>query len=398
MPRKCEFQWLLALGTLALMIRLLAIFFVTPGNRTGPFDYDSIYRDPAVSLASKGIYARFSDYGNRPLQYLAWRPPLFPLFLAAMYRLYGFQSNLIQRYYFAVLSLLVPLGTWWLARRLWSPSVGLAAFAGACFHPAFIHYAVYLQCDSFFLIFSTWAMALMTTERTHFQTIIAGLLTGIACLGRSQFIGAMLIGLGWALLKPKPTSRRIWAIGYLAAFLVIVTPWWVRNYRVFHRFVPFSTEGGCTLWVGNNPLADGGGLCPPSYFPANLDEIQRDQWHYEQALAYIFNNPRRTASLALSKLARFWGVVPRVGSRFTKIVAAGAYIPMFGFAAAALWIWRRRMREFLPILALAAYYSLTQTIFPSVMRYRLPLEPLLIALASAGALHLLPLFKSSRAR
>jgi hypothetical protein len=34
----------------------------------------------------------------------------------------------------------------------------------------------------------------------------------------------------------------------LVAFVVLVAPWTIRNYRVFHRFVPVATQEGLTLY------------------------------------------------------------------------------------------------------------------------------------------------------
>ena len=41
----------------------------------------------------------------------------------------------------------------------------------------------------------------------------------------------------------------------LVSYLTIA-PWTVRNYLVFHRFVPVASHGGQTLWGGTGP-ADG---------------------------------------------------------------------------------------------------------------------------------------------
>ena len=45
----------------------------------------------------------------------------------------------------------------------------------------------------------------------------------------------------------------------VAASLIVVTPWTVRNLRVYDRFVLVASEGGVTFWTGNHPLARGEG-------------------------------------------------------------------------------------------------------------------------------------------
>ena len=125
--------------------------------------------------------------------------------------------------------------------------------------------------------------------------------------------------------------------------------------------------------------------CPPSPAPAGLSEREFDRWHYAEAVRYIRSHPGHTARLALSKLARFWGIVPRVGGGVVKAVSFATYAPLFLFTIFALWLRRRDLRPFTPFLLLCAYYVAIQTIFPSVMRYRLALEPGMMAIA-AGAL------------
>lgn len=56
-----------------------------------------------------------------------------------------------------------------------------------------------------------------------------------------------------------PIQRTLLAMLFVLVALGIgMTPWWLRNYRVFGSVVPFSTMGGYTLYESNNPNSDGG--------------------------------------------------------------------------------------------------------------------------------------------
>jgi len=376
---------LLLMAAFGLALRLAVVFTATPGNALGRLDDDTTYLNLARSILVDHAYVSPPQEG---LAYRAFRPPLFPLFAAAVMKVHDDQTVLALRCYLAVLSLLVPLAMWFLARRLWSPREGLVAFGWGVVHPHFVHYAAHVQNDTLFLIFSTWAVAWMMVQRSGGQTFLAGVLTGLACLGRSQFFGAAPIGALWAWLKPGPASRRAWAVLFLTGVVLALAPWWIRNMRVLGKFVPFSTEGGLTLWVGNNPLADGGGDCPVSPVPRELNEIDRDRWHYREALRFMRENPGRTAELAGSKLARFWSPVPRAGGAATKLISLASFGAMYVFFLAGLWFERRRLREWTPLLLLCLYYTATQTVFPTLMRYRLVLEPFFLTLGAAALVRL----------
>ncbi|MCG2724954.1 MAG: hypothetical protein L6420_01640 [Elusimicrobia bacterium] len=199
----------------------------------------------------------------------------------------------------------------------------------------------------------------------------------------------MLIGITWPFLNPKLKVKKIWSAAFLAGFLIAVSPWWIRNYNVFNKFVPFSTEGGYTLWVGSNPLADGGGDCPHSNPPIELGELGMDKWHYEQGFFYLKENPKRTVVLAFQKLRRFWGIVPVKNiSGKLGIISFFSFLPLFIFSLAGFWFSRRRFKELWPIIGLIFYYTSIQSIFPSMMRYRLVLEPFLIVMAATAAIRL----------
>lgn len=364
-----------AVAAAALLLRAGLVLYASPGAVMGPLDDDGGYLDIVHNLERDGVY--------RSGAFRAFRPPLFVLFLKGLRELHGDNWVMPARGWIAGLSMLVPLAAGWLARRWWGTSAGLIAFAWAAFHPHFLHYAFRVQNDSFFLPFAAWAAALMCAPAGAAGAAAAGAAAGLAVLGRSQFFGAAGVGFLWLLMRPSPAHRRRWAFVFLAVFAAVLSPWWIRNFQVFNRWVPLSTEGGYTFWVGNNPLADGGGDSPLSPAPAALDELAWDRWHYREGLAYIKEHPGRTAALAVKKLSRFWAVVPQVGGAFAKAVSALAFIPLFGAALAALFLSPRVRRwDFAPLLGLCAYYTAVESLFPALMRYRLPLEGLFIALAA----------------
>jgi len=363
--------WCFALG---LALRIGLVFLGTPGSQLGELDDDGTHLRIAHNLVTDGEY--------RLAHYRAFRSPLFPFFAAAVYKIHGVDSYLALRIYLAIISMLIPWGVYMLGTYGISRRVGRVALVWACFHPPFIHYAAHLQGDSIFLVFATLAMAALIAE----FSLEAGVFTGLACLGKSPFFAVVFIGGSWLWKRQDWRSAGIFLIGVA----ILVGPWWIRNYTVFNRFVPFSTEGGVSLWIGLNPYADGGGtsLHYTSDVPRGASELEENAWYLREAVHFAIDNPTQVARLAASKVTRLWGVVPRTGGVFVHTVAAFTYVPLFLLALWGAWHLRSPDMRWAPYAFLCLYYTVIHALFPSVMRYRLPLEPFLIVLASAGLLRI----------
>lgn len=364
----------------ALALRCALIMGGTSGALMGVGDDDGDHLRHAQTLYQFGIYATGPE--GSPVFYRAWRAPLFSLFVYVVFLIHGTNSFMAVRLYMAFISLLIPLAVYWFSRRFWDETVARVALIWSCFHPAFIYYGAHIQGDSIFVVAAAWALAFLLTSTGVGQSGIAGVLVGVASLGRFHFLGALAAGIGNFLINPRITHRWMRCGLFLGAYMLVLLPWWVRNMAVFDRFVSFSTEGGYTLWVGNNDMTDGGGNTYPSNPPPGLNELELDKWHYNEAFRYMKAHPKRTAKLAISKVARFWGLVPRVGNTPIKIIFLLAYVPLFGLALWALVLMKNRWWDLCPFLLLCAYYTAIHTMFPSVIRYRLPLEPVLIGMAS----------------
>ena len=76
-----------------------------------------------------------------------------------------------------------------------------------------------------------------------------------------------------------------------------MAPWWVRNARVYGRFVPTALWTGASLYDGLNPRATGASdmefLAEPEFWP--LGEEAQDAALARRALAFARRHPGRVA-------------------------------------------------------------------------------------------------------
>jgi hypothetical protein len=62
----------------------------------------------------------------------------------------------------------------------------------------------------------------------------------------------------WVIYRRHRRGKRWFALNIVAAiaFIAIVSPWFIRNYEVFHRFVPFRDNIGIVLRMGTKGKTD----------------------------------------------------------------------------------------------------------------------------------------------
>ena len=111
---------------------------------------------------------------------------------------------------------------------------------------------------------------------------ILGCLAGVLSL-LSTTAGFIFFGwLGWLAWKDRQTFFKKSHLVIVLLPIVIVAPWIVRNYLVFHRFIPVRDNFGLELAVSNNDCARFGiqrnfetGCFQKEHPNANLDEAKK---------------------------------------------------------------------------------------------------------------------------
>jgi len=176
-----------------------------------------------------------------------------------------------------------------------------------------------------------------------------------------------------------------------AVFFLVISPWVIRNYEVFGRFVFLRDDFGFQFRLGNSDNAEGLLLnyLQPSRNPLEFEKFQRmGELAYAAeckrlALDWIRQNPGRFAVVSLRRFFYYWNGVPRP----TDSLAPWDFRSSLFLAWSVLSIWGagRAVRQKQPAAWLFAGLLLTYPttyyfVFPHA-RYRHPIEPELIILA-----------------
>jgi hypothetical protein len=237
--------WLGGILVVALVLRL-AMALATP---LALFGDPNDYQRHAVSIATTGHFppTQLASPGTPS----AFRPPAFPYLLGGLYAVVGVHPD-AGRVLEALLGTLTVALLALLAREIWTPRVGLIAAGLAAVYPALIGLDASLLSESLFLplelgFLLSLAICVRTGGRLRWA-LLTGALCGLTVLTRAVADAWVLVAIAAVVLASAGTRLRLrHGLAVVAAFLVVLTPWLVRDAVEFHQFVPVTTESGFTL-------------------------------------------------------------------------------------------------------------------------------------------------------
>jgi hypothetical protein len=171
-----------------------------------------------------------------------------------------------------------------------------------------------------------------------------------------------------------------------------MSPWWIRNWGVFGKFVPFAPASG-NFYLGNNPANKTAGIdwstdveqAVVDRISSSGDELAVSKAYMDEAKKYILENKVIFLHNMWLKFKRFWNFTSNYkGNMYSKAFLLYNISLLLGWGTAftlgvvSFFINRKRWRDFLPIYLLIAYFTFIHTVVIASLRYRLPIEPFFI--------------------
>ena len=331
----------------------------------------------------------------------AWTNPVYPYLLASVFRVFGIYSRASAwaiLIFNCLFSAVTCIPVYFIAKRCFDR--GAARWAAGIW--ALFPYAVYFAggyvwgfcLDALILTLVVWATLAMERETRRARWVGYGLLWGVAALTNAVILSTLPFLLGW--LKWRHAKKRFpSALNSAVAMLllvVVVVPWFFRNYRTFHRFIPFRSTFWMIFWEANT--GDMSDLFPdwtnPAHNQAEMEAYRQlgEIGYVEQKKQASLDFLRRYPSLYLRLVAKrfiytwtgFWSL------RKDYLAAEPFTFPHIALTTtltALLLLGARRAIHFnpdgtLPLLLVLANYPLVYYIAHSGAEYRHPIDPICV--------------------
>lgn len=329
----------------------------------------------------------------------AWEPPLYPFLIGGVFRVFGIYTSASAWVLLSINSLFATLTCipiFFIARKTFDERVAFWSAVGWGLNPYVWYWSVHWIWDTTFTPLVLACLFWIALELQDWPGVrgwlLFGLLFGVGALANPTMLAFLPFCGLWTWWRRHRNGLPSFAGVALAsvAFWMVLTPWLVRNYEVFHRFVFIRDDFGLQVRLGNGPGADGMLM---SYLLPNLDwqeferfqrmgELQYAEDCKRRSFAWVRENPERFAAITLKRFFYYWNGVPReTGS------TAPIDFRMSGFLASsvlALWGMGRAVHQKRPGAWLFAglvltYPTIYYFVFPHA-RYRHPIEAELVVL------------------
>jgi 4-amino-4-deoxy-L-arabinose transferase-like glycosyltransferase len=339
----------------------------------------------------------------------AWLAPVFPLLLAGVFKTFGVYtkaSALAILSLDCLLSALTCIPVFLIARRTFHERAALGAGWIWAFFPYSINFATSFIWDT---TLSTLLMALLFLVVLKLENAPKrrnwfgfGALAGFAALSDPVILSVAPFFALWLLYRYWKRRQRWFASGATALLgvILVLSPWFVRNFRTFHKFIPLRSGFWFEVYCGNN--ADSWHWDPPGYHPSDsarewneyqqLGETGYMELKKKQAIAFLSAHKGLYARQTLRRVAYVWTGFWSFGKRYLSQEPADPANIVFctAFSVAAFWGLGLAWKNDGPGCAMP--YVIAFLFFPLVYYfthpedyYRRPLDPLMVALA-AGAI------------
>ena len=338
-----------------------------------------------------------------------FRGPLYPYFLAFLYKLSGNSiafAIFIQHLIGSLTAGLIYLT----ARDLFSRRVALVAGLTTALYWVLVYMEGDLLLETTFIFLNTLSMYLLVRGmKTNKLWLFAagGFTLGLATIDRPSvmvFFIAVPVAI-YLAARSRGLNAKSWIARLVVtavACAIPIAPVMIRNYVVAKAIVPVGASGGVNFWIGNNPNSDGSTAIVPGtradwwggYYDAiaiaekdaghKLNLAQVSDYYFAKGKQFIREHPDEAWPLMWKKFRIYWGAGERANDKYIYFfwqLAKMKWVPLPGFWLVAplaflggVLLWRRRS-ELAMFYLFVIVYSLGVIAFFVNARFRLPIMP-----------------------
>lgn len=331
----------------------------------------------------------------------SYRPPLYPLFLAGVYKLFG--ATPAHAYFSqSVLGTLMLVALYWLGRLAFNKQTALIAVALCAFYPPMIGYCGVLLSEILFITLLLTALAsTLWAFRGNACHWLPGILWGLTALCRPMGLLLCVISLVLAVLLKLENARLKKSLLIIGVALLTLSPWTIRNYVEYREFVLLDSSLGVNMVVGNNEFSRHGGhtrrFSELAYYQQALQEaptiVAFDRALTQGVFTWIREHPLQYGKLVLKRAGQYivadgegwtskypWDKIPLLPLKMPYRVAFTVL--------AVVGLWTNRTKAYCWLLGLSGSYMLILSLSLLLVRYRHPIMPIIFLLGAFTACEL----------
>jgi len=337
----------------------------------------------------------------------SWSAPAYPYLLAGIFHVFGIYSRSSAWAILSLNALFSALTCIPVVYVMW-PLFGKRAAQISGWAWAFFPYAIYFAAahvwgyclDALTLMTVLWATYAIEKQTRLVLWLLYGLLWGIASLVNPVILATLPALLGWLAWRRHKLAMpsRAALIITVAALCISVSPWFVRNYRTFGRFIPFRGIFWKEFWAGNTgDISD----VYPDWTNPGLDATEMNKYSSRGELAYmaekrtlgldfIKHQPSLFLRLTARRIAFTWTGFWTLRSDYLAgepfafpNIAMCSLLTLF-MCAGIRQSFRSGQLQVIPFLLILAFYPLVYYVTHIGMEYRHPLDPLVVMLGAVA--------------
>ena len=404
-------RWpLIVILIVAIVLRVLVAIYL--GDSTPPAKDETSYSLLAGRLAGGYGYS-FSEAwypfapAGAPTAHWSF---LYTAFIAAVYALVGFHPLAVRLISAVAGGILLPLMVYRLTRRVVPERPKLALLAATCaaIYAYFVLFSAMLMTETFYIVAILYSLEraialeqqLRAGERPGWKLLLGfGISLVLATLLRQAVLPWVVILFAWLLWSGRRHNNLKQAIRSLLfsgfVLLLFILPFTIRNYLVYGDFLLLNSNAGYALYSAQHPLhgtnfqAFTAAPLPADIDPYPLNEAQWDNVLMWRGFQFIVEDPGRYILLSLSRAADYFMFWPSgettLINNIGRVFSFGLFLPVMIYG---LLLSRHNWRRFELFYIFILFYSLLHLMTWSMVRYRLPVDALLLIFAALGILDL----------
>jgi 4-amino-4-deoxy-L-arabinose transferase-like glycosyltransferase len=353
-------------------------------------DNDDVkYIRSAMTFIQKGILSY--QYPDKPTVFIM---PGLTLVLAPFMKIFGMFGGITAfRFFQAILQTLSILLIFFIGRKIFNSKIALVAcIIDAIYIPEVYNSGTILTEVIFkfllLLLIYISICAIISKQTSHY--VICGLLLGLTCLFRPTIaLYPIILFIMWLIYRYSFKEILKLTLIISATLIIVMSPWWVRNYMDFNRFIPLTLSTGNPFLQATYINYDETNYTPLLGDPGN-DEIKKNQIEMDtgkyRLKTYFTQKPLQYIYwYAIGKSYHLFSVPFYFKSIFNisgyKAMDFHRLILLLGFIGMIFTI-RKKKTLGISIILIILYFFLVHLPYFEYSRYAYPIMPLFIILSA----------------